>query len=166
VKRSCWQVLPKISEEQLYQITHKSKIPIAPLIVQLLFNRNIRTNESIESFLAVDERLQNDPFLLPDIDDAVERIRVALQSKEKIAVYGDFDADGITATTLLQEGLKSLGADVVSYIPHRGDEGYGLNNSAISYLSGQGISLLITADCGVSAVPEVSEANRSVWMWW
>jgi single-stranded-DNA-specific exonuclease len=160
VKRSRWQVLPKISEEQLYQITHKSKIPIAPLIVQLLFNRNIRTNESIESFLAVDERLQNDPFLLPDIDAAVERIRVALQSKEKIAVYGDFDADGITATTLLQEGLKSLGADVVSYIPHRGDEGYGLNNSAISYLSGQGISLLITADCGVSAVPEVIEANR------
>lgn len=160
MKRSCWQVFPKISEEQLYQITYKAKIPISPLIVQLLYNRNIRTNESIESFLAVDERLQNDPFLLPDIDDAVERIRIALQSEEKIAVYGDFDADGITATTLLHEGLKSLGANVVSYIPHRGDEGYGLNNFAISYLSGQGISLLITADCGVSAVPEVVEANR------
>jgi len=78
VKRGCWQVLPKISEEQLYQITHKAKIPISPLIVQLLYNRDIRTNESIESFLAVDERLQNDPFLLPDIDDAVERIRIAL----------------------------------------------------------------------------------------
>jgi single-stranded-DNA-specific exonuclease len=160
VKRSCWQVLPKIPEEQLYQITQKAKISISPLIVQLLYNRNIRTNESIESFLAVDERLQNDPFLLPDIDGAVERIRIALQSEEKIAVYGDFDADGITATTLLHEGLKSLGANVVSYIPHRGDEGYGLNNSAISYLSGQGISLLITVDCGVSAVPEIIEANR------
>ena len=160
MKRNHWQVLPKISEEQLYQITHKVKTPISPLVIQLLFNRGIITTEAIESFLSADERLQNDPFLLPDIDNAVGRIQGALRSGEKIAIYGDFDADGITATTLLHEGLKAIGADVVSYIPHRGDEGYGLNNAAISYLSGQGISLLITADCGVSAVPEVIEANR------
>ena len=160
MKRSCWQVLPKISEEQLHNITRESKIDVSPLIVQLLFNRGIVTSEAIESFLSADERLQNDPFLLPDIDNAVERIRCALESGEKMAIYGDFDADGITATTLLCEGLKSLGADVVWYIPDRGDEGYGLNNAAISKLAGEGIRLLITADCGVSAVPEIIEANR------
>jgi len=160
VKRNHWQVLPKISEEYLYHIANKSKINISPLIIQLLFNRNIVTSEAIESFLAADERLQNDPFLLPDIDPALERISSALKIGEKIAIYGDFDADGITATTLLHQGLKSLGADVVSYIPHRGDEGYGLNNAAISYLSKQGRSLIITADCGVSAIPEVVEAKK------
>jgi len=160
VKRNSWQVLPRISEEHLNNITQKAGAGLSPLTVQLLYNRGIITSETIESFLAADERLHNDPLLLPDIDDAVARIRSALESGEKIAIYGDFDADGITATTLLNEGLKALGADVVSYIPHRGDEGYGLNNAAISYLSGEGISLLITADCGISAGPEIIEANR------
>ncbi|MFA5055393.1 MAG: single-stranded-DNA-specific exonuclease RecJ [Dehalococcoidia bacterium] len=160
MKRNSWQVLPRISEEHLNNITQKAGAGLSPLTVQLLYNRGIITSETIESFLAADERLHNDPLLLPDIDDAVARIRSALESGEKIAIYGDFDADGITATTLLNEGLKALGADVVSYIPHRGDEGYGLNNAAISYLSGEGISLLITADCGISAGPEIIEANR------
>ncbi|MFA5367208.1 MAG: single-stranded-DNA-specific exonuclease RecJ [Dehalococcoidia bacterium] len=160
MKRNRWQVLPGIPEEHLQNITQKAGIKLSPLIVQLLYNRGIVTAEAIETFLATDERLQNDPSLLPDIDDAVARIKRALESGEKIAIYGDFDADGITATTILNEGLKAFGADVIPYIPHRGDEGYGLNNAAISYLAGEGITLLITADCGISAGPEIVEANR------
>jgi single-stranded-DNA-specific exonuclease len=160
VKRNRWQVRPGMPEEHLHGIIQESGGGLSPLVVQLLYNRGLVTAESIETFIAADERLHNDPLLLPDIDKAVDRMRRALESGEKIAIYGDFDADGITATTLLNEGLKALGADVVPYIPHRGDEGYGLNNAALSYLSGEGITLLITVDCGISAGPEVIEAGR------
>jgi single-stranded-DNA-specific exonuclease len=114
----------------------------------------------IESFLAADERLVNDPFLLPDMDKAVSRIYRALLSGEHIAVFGDFDVDGITATTLLIEGLSGLGGQMLPYIPHRTEEGYGISEAAVERLSQQGITLIVTVDCGISAAPEISAARR------
>ncbi len=151
---SRWQMPPRIPEAQL------SRIGLPPLMAQLLHNRGVTDPAHIESFLAADERLLNNPFQLPDMDKAIARIYRALLSGEAIAVFGDFDVDGITATTLLVEGLSSLGGKVVPYIPHRIEEGYGLNDAALARLSQQGVSLVVTVDCGISAAPEVVRAQR------
>jgi len=129
-------------------------------MAQLLYNRGVTDPAQIESFLAVDERLLNDPFMLPDMDKAVARIYRALLSGEAIAIYGDFDADGVTATTLLIEGLSSLGGHVIPYIPHRAEEGFGVNDAALARLSQQGISLVVTVDCGITATDEVEVAHQ------
>lgn len=112
-----------------------------------------------EPFLCADRSLCHDPFLLPDLEKAVGRIRRALVQREGIAVYGDFDADGVCGTALLAQGLCALGGRVVPYIPHRFREGYGLNSPALATLAQQGISLVITADCGVTGHHEVAEAQ-------
>ncbi|MBI4299556.1 MAG: single-stranded-DNA-specific exonuclease RecJ [Chloroflexi bacterium] len=139
------------------QLTAFPKLP--PFFVQLLYNRGITSAASWELFAAADERLQHDPLLLPDIEKALERIETALGRGERIAVYGDFDADGVTATVLLTQGLAVLGANVCPYIPHRIGEGYGLNKAALSGLRAQGIELVITADCGINAHDEVEHAR-------
>ncbi|MDP2931045.1 MAG: single-stranded-DNA-specific exonuclease RecJ, partial [Chloroflexota bacterium] len=107
-----------------------------------------------------DKRLSADPFLLPDMDRAVARIYRALLSGESIAVYGDFDVDGVTSTALLVQGLTGLGAKVTPYIPHRLTEGYGLSSDALANLHKQGISLVITVDCGITGVPQVKKAGK------
>lgn len=152
-----WQIQPSLTEKQLATISGNRH---SHLMTQLLYNRGINDTAQIESFLAADERLLNDPFMLPDMDRAVARIYRALLSGEAIAIYGDFDADGITATTLLCEGLSSLGGHVVPYIPHRTDEGYGINDAALARLSQQGIDLVITVDCGISATDEIETAKQ------
>ncbi|GAI04612.1 unnamed protein product, partial [marine sediment metagenome] len=129
-------------------------------MAQLLYNRGITESAQVEPFLAADERLLADPFLLPDMDKAVARIRRALLSAESIAIYGDFDADGITATALLAQGFSSLGGRVIPYIPHRIEEGYGLNHAALESLHQEGVSLVVTVDCGISTVAEVERAQR------
>jgi single-stranded-DNA-specific exonuclease len=128
-------------------------------MVQLLYNRGVSEPAAVAPFLAADERLAGDPFLLPGMDHAVERVRQALARGEKIAVYGDFDADGITATVLLVQGLTQLGARVMPYIPHRREEGYGLNFTALRRLRDEGITLLITVDSGTSDIAEVDFAR-------
>ena len=125
-----------------------------------MYNRGITEPAQIEPFLAADERLQNDPFLLPDMEKAVARIYHALISGETIAVYGDFDADGVCGTALLSQALSSFGGGVIPYIPHRLKEGYGLNLAALESLRGQGVTLVITVDCGTSAISEVEYAQR------
>jgi single-stranded-DNA-specific exonuclease len=157
MNHSRWQMPPLLPESQVSAISGKC---LPTLVAQLLCNRGITEPAQIEAFLAADERLLNDPFLLPDMDKAVARIYHALLSGEAIAIYGDFDADGITATTLLVEGLSSLGGRVVPYIPHRTEEGYGINDAALARLSQQGISLVVTVDCGVTATDEVEEAQQ------
>ncbi len=132
---------------------------LPPLMAQLLYNRGITDPTQIDSFLAADENLLNDPFLLPDMEKAVARISDALLSGERIAIYGDFDADGMTATAVLTEGLSSLGGQVIPYIPHRVEEGYGLNHAALERLRKEGVSLVVTVDCGISNAPEVATAQ-------
>ena len=107
-----------------------------------------------------DESLASSPLLLPDIHQAVGRIYQALLSSENIAIYGDYDTDGITATALLVQGLSALGGKATPYIPHRLTEGYGLRKAALENLHQQGASLVITVDCGITSLPEVKKAQR------
>ncbi len=132
---------------------------VNPLIARLLGNRGISEPSQVETFLAADSRLESDPFLLPDIQQAVNRTYRALYTGEEIAIYGDFDADGITATALLVQGLSALGGKVTPYIPHRYHEGYGLQVAAMEKLRKHGISLIITVDTGITAIAEIQKAR-------
>lgn len=126
---------------------------IDPFAALLLVARGITADEEIGDFFS-DESELSDPFTLKDMDKAVERIDLAIDGGEKIAVYGDYDADGVTATALMCEYLQMNGADVVTYIPDRNSEGYGLNCEAIRSLCETGVSLIITVDNGISAIEE------------
>jgi len=132
---------------------------LSPLIAQLLYNRGVKSEE-IAPFLSADRRLEGNPFLLPDILRAASRVYKAMLAQEKIAVYGDFDVDGVTATVILVEGLSKLGAEVITYIPDRVNEGHGLKISALEKLQARGASLVITVDCGVTDLAEVKQAQK------
>ncbi len=129
-------------------------------MVQLLYNRHLTEPSKLNSFLAGDRSLSSSPYLLPDIHQAVSRIYQALLSGENITIYGDYDVDGITATALLVEGLTMLDGKATPYIPHRMTEGYGLKTTALEKLKNQGTSLVITVDCGITAITEVKKAKR------
>lgn len=129
-------------------------------MAQLLHNRGISELSQAELFLSADRRLEADPFLIPDMHLAVSRTYQALLSGEEIAIYGDFDADGITATALLVQGLSALGGRVIPYIPHRHREGYGLQVATLEKLHKQGVSLVITTDTGITALTEVEKARK------
>ena len=126
---------------------------IAPLTAMVLAARNVQDENSAKNYLDCDCQLL-DPYLMTDMDLAVGRVAVAMSRGEKIAVFGDYDVDGITSTCLLTDFLRKNGADVVSYIPGRLEEGYGLNPLAITQLHGEGVKLIITVDCGITAVAE------------
>ncbi|AKG53675.1 single-stranded-DNA-specific exonuclease RecJ [Dehalogenimonas sp. WBC-2] len=130
------------------------------VIARILANRGIATTEQAELFITGDTRLSGDPMLLPDIEQAMTRIYQAILRGEHIAVYGDFDTDGITATAIMVTGLISLGANAIPYIPHRITEGYGLKTVALRKLANNGVSLVVSVDCGVTAVAEVKEARK------
>ncbi len=155
MNHSRWNLLPSVPDKNL---TNASGFP--PLRAQLLYNRGLVKPSQLELFVAADKRLSGNPFLLPDIHQAVARIYQALLSGENIAIYGDFDADGITATALLVRGLTALGGKATPYIPHRLTEGYGLKTAALENLYRQGISLVITVDCGITALSQVKKAKR------
>jgi single-stranded-DNA-specific exonuclease len=148
-----WNVLPPVGQTA-------SVDDVPPLIVQLLHNRGISDPGDIEVFLSNDVSVDYDPFLLPDMHQAVSRIYQALLSGEKIVIYGDFDADGITATALLVQGLTALGGDVIPYIPSRSAEGYGLRTSALEKLRQEGAGLVVTVDNGITAFEEVKKAHK------
>ena len=155
MRRCRWHILPPAPHE-----LSVSMPGFSPLVVQLLYNRGITEPSHLQSFLAADNRLSGDPWLLPDMHQAVARIYRALLSGENIAIYGDFDVDGITGTALLVEGLSNLGGKTTPYIPHRLTEGYGLKTAALEKLHQQGISLVVTVDCGITALAEVKRARR------
>jgi single-stranded-DNA-specific exonuclease len=150
-----WNLLPPVTDRNL-----ASGLGFSPLIAQLLYNRGLTQPSQLEPFIAADRRLSGDPWLLPDIQPAVSRIYRALLSGESIAIYGDFDADGITGTALLVQGLSKLGGRAIPYIPHRLTEGYGLKIAALEKLHQQGVSLVISVDCGITALAEVRRAKR------
>lgn len=126
---------------------------IDPFTALLLISRGITEDKQIESFFAEDNLFCN-PFDIKDMDKAVERILYAIDNEEKIAIYGDYDADGVTATSILYMFFEMLGADVIAYIPDRNTEGYGLNNAAIDKLCQDSVKLIVTVDNGVSAINE------------
>jgi single-stranded-DNA-specific exonuclease len=149
-----WQVAPHAPPSHLAQFAH-----LSPIIVQILYNRGLTIPKEVDAFLGGEEDGSN-PFSLPDMNSAVTRIRQALRAEESMVVYGDFDADGVTATVLLVQTLQALGAQVRPYIPHRVDEGYGLHQEALTQLARDGARLVVTVDCGVRSLEEVAHANR------
>ncbi|MCY4061345.1 MAG: single-stranded-DNA-specific exonuclease RecJ [Chloroflexi bacterium] len=128
---------------------------LSPILAQLLFNRGFEDPQSAQEFVSGQD-LSEDPFALKDVDSAVARINDAIAKREPIAVYGDFDADGVCATALLSQTLLALGGDVRPYIPSRAGEGYGLNAPALEKLARQGVKLVVTVDCGIRSVAEVA----------
>ena len=124
-----------------------------------LLCRGVLTAEDAKAFLSLDGRSFFNPFLLPDMEQAVERLEKAAEQGERLAVFGDYDADGVTATTLLYSYFSERGFPVTFYIPNRLDEGYGLNESAIRKLAEQGVTLIVTVDCGVACRDEVALAK-------
>ncbi len=125
----------------------------APLTALVLAARGFNTPQKANAYLSTEVPLP-DPFLLKDMDKAVACVRHYLEAGQRIAVFGDYDVDGVTSTCLLTDYLRSLGADCLSYIPGRLEEGYGLNAIAIRHLAQQGVKLIITVDCGITAVSE------------
>lgn len=151
-----WRIAPPVTG------SHLACFPdLPPLVVQLLHNRQVDDPGLADEFLAGRCRGDN-PFQLKGMAQAVDRLRRAIRCGERIAVYGDFDTDGVTATALLVEVLAALGAQVEPYIPHRVDEGYGLNLGALRQLYRRGVSLVVTVDCGIRSVYEVEQARRGL----
>ena len=132
---------------------------INEILAKVLVNKGIINKEDIDLFMKPTRKDFHDPFLMPDMEIAVERILKAIEKKEKIMIYGDYDADGITSITVLKNFLEERGLQVASYIPNRLDEGYGLNKEAINKIYNDGYKLMITVDCGISAIDEIEYAN-------
>ncbi len=141
--------------------THAERVPRFPAVVaDVLASRGITTREQADRFYKPHLNPEHDPLLLPGMLEAIERTRRAIENHETIALFGDFDVDGITSVAVLQLGLRPLGAKTISYIPDRFTEGYGLNSGAVRELRKRGASVLITADCGISSVEEIALGNE------
>ena len=136
----------------------KDKFGIGILTAQILANKGLN-DEQIKIFLKPTRNNFYDPYLMPDMKKAVDRIIKAIQNKEKVVIYGDYDVDGITSTTVLKKFLEEIGVDVGYYIPNRLKEGYGLNKDAVKQIAKTGTNLMITVDCGISGIEEIEYAN-------
>ncbi|HEY7598549.1 MAG TPA: single-stranded-DNA-specific exonuclease RecJ, partial [Candidatus Limnocylindrales bacterium] len=134
----------------------------SPIVATLLYQRELRDPQTLAAFLSFDYKSGiHDPFLMKGMEQAASRVAHAIAEGEPIAVYGDFDTDGVTAVTLLMQAIGAIGGDIRPYIPHRLNEGYGLNTEAIDRLVAEGVRLLITVDCGISNVREVAHARAA-----
>ena len=151
-----WQIY-EINEEEVEKIEKEHEIN--KLLATILVNRNIKDPKDIRLFLKPTRADFYDPFLINDMDTAVKRIIKAINNKENVTIYGDYDVDGITSITVLKSFLSDLGLECSSYIPDRLEEGYGLNKKAIDQISSKGCNLMITVDCGISGNEEIDYAN-------
>src|SRR4051794_19111110 len=136
------------------------RLKTSPVIAQVLLNRGIAEAEDCFQFLRPSLKCLHDPNLIPNLPKAAERVARAIKAGERIVVYGDYDVDGITATAILWHAIKILGGQVDYYIPHRIDEGYGLNTGAITEIIDRGAQLILTVDCGVTAVEQAKVAKQ------
>lgn len=155
-------IVKEINNEKVELL--KEKFNLSNLVAKILSNRNILGREmqedDIKKFLNPTRDDFYDPFLLPDMEQAIERIEQAINNNEKILIYGDYDADGITSTTILIKFFKEIGVEVDKYIPNRLEEGYGINNKALEEIKNRGIDLIITVDTGITANDQVKYANE------
>ena len=150
-----WQIYETDTEETK-RIAEKYKIN--KLLASIIANRKIKA-EDIEKFLHPTRQNFHDPFLMPDMNIAVERIIKAIENNEKTIIYGDYDVDGITSITVLRSFIEDRGLHVDSYIPNRLEEGYGLNKPAIEKIAKENYTLMITVDTGISGIEEIEYAN-------
>jgi len=149
-----WVVQPPITLQADGEL---AKFPT--ILKQILFNRGLATDAEARAFLKAEPNTNTDPFQLTGMGATVDRICYALEHQEPIAIYGDYDVDGVTATALLVQALGAMGANVRGYIPNRFDEGYGLNKEALDSLKADGVRLVITVDCGIRSPDEALHAR-------
>ena len=152
-----WQLVAEPDPRRIE--TFSRELNISPVIARLLLNRGIEDLEAGQIFLNPRLEFLHDPFLFKEMEQAVERIVGALKRKEPIMIFGDYDVDGITATSLLYLVLTRLGANVSYYIPNRVSEGYGLSEGGVREAAGRGVSLIISVDCGITANAEIDLAR-------
>ncbi|TSC56416.1 MAG: single-stranded-DNA-specific exonuclease [Parcubacteria group bacterium Gr01-1014_18] len=145
------------------EVANRDQFPeVHPIVLQLLWDRGLRTEAQIEEFLTPDYLEDvHDPFLFSRMVEAVDLLSGKIKAKELVAIHGDYDADGVTASVILASTIRLLGGEALVYLPHRETEGYGLSKKAIDYLARKGAFLLITADCGISNREEVEYAKSS-----
>ena len=136
------------------------KFHTGEIVSKIICNMNFKDDEEIKKFLNPKRSDFYDPFLMPDMEKAVDRIEKAIQNREDILIYGDYDADGVTSTTVLKRFFSTIKINVKTYIPNRLEEGYGLNKNAIKKIADEGINLIITVDCGITAVEETKYAKE------
>jgi single-stranded-DNA-specific exonuclease len=156
MQRKQWEILPP--DKRCVQLAKALKV--SPLLAQVLINRGICDTQEASVFLRPKLTELIDPAQMPGIGPAVDRLKRAITDKEKVTIYGDYDVDGITGVAILWQVLRLLGGDVDYYIPHRVDEGYGLNTAAIQSLAKSGTRLLVTVDCGVTAFDSAEFAGQ------
>src|SRR4051812_16387955 len=136
------------------------RLRTSTLIAQVLLNRGISDPSDCENFLRPSLKCLHEPALIPNLPHAAERIAKAIRDQQKIVIYGDYDVDGITATAILWHAFKLLGGQVEYYIPHRVEEGYGLNSEAVAQICDGGAQLIVTVDCGVTAMHPAAVARE------
>ncbi len=152
--RKNWVVPPLLSTD-----ADKDLSLFHPVLRQLLYNRGIANREAASRFLQAEVEFDTDPYLLAGMQATVDRVHFGIEHRETIAVYGDYDVDGVTSTALLVQILQSLGATVRSHIPNRFEEGYGLNREALDSLKADGVTLVVTVDCGIRSPDEATYAR-------
>ena len=150
-------VIKDYDKDQVLKL--KNDFKLTDIMSKLLLARDVKYNE-IDKFLNGTLKDIKDPYLLKDMNKLVDRIDKAIQDKEKICIYGDYDVDGITSITVLKKFLEERGLKTGHYIPNRLEEGYGLNDEAVKSIADQKYTLMITVDCGISGIDEVALANE------
>ncbi len=155
--RKTWHLLP---HDGLAVQRLAAAVGCSPLVAQLLLNRGLDTAEPARRFLESPLTGLHAPELLPGVNQAVERILLAVRAGKKICVYGDYDVDGVSGSAILLQGLRLLRAQVDLYVPHRLEEGYGLNCEALRQIARDGAAMVITVDCGIASIVEAEEARR------
>lgn len=158
MREKIWEYKNKsLKKEEIIALSEACKIP--PALAVILMNRGILTEKAVAAYMKKSLESVHNPLMLDDMEIACERIGQAISKKEKIVIYGDYDVDGITATSIVYKFLKSVGADVSYYIPDRFSEGYGINVMAVNKLARGGTSLMITVDCGIASIGEIEFAK-------
>ena len=154
-----WQIRENEEKEKIMIEKIQEKYNLNKLLATILVNKNITTEEQLRLYLNPNRNDFYDPYLMNDMEIAIDRIVKAIENKEKVTIYGDYDVDGITSITVLSSFLKDVGLEVSYYIPNRLEEGYGLNKEAIKKIKDNGCDLMITVDCGIASIEEVEYAT-------
>ncbi|MCC6476629.1 single-stranded-DNA-specific exonuclease RecJ [bacterium] len=152
-----WEMAESRPHEEIDRLSRHARVPY--MVARILLNRGIDTPEAVEKFFAPSPAQLYDPFLMSGMESAVDRIVEALERRERIAIYGDYDVDGITSVSLLYLFLRDLGGDVLAYIPDRQNEGYGISQAGLDEVKKQGAELVISVDCGITSISEAQYAK-------
>lgn len=154
-----WNYQPPTAEEKEQRDKLAAELELDPVISLLLVRRGLKTAAEVKKFFKPSLNDLEDPFLMPDMDKAVKRLNKALGEKEKILIYGDYDVDGTTAVSLVYKYLRAYTSNLDYYIPDRYDEGYGISTKGIDYAAEQGVTLIISLDCGIKAIDKIEYAK-------